>query len=244
MDQEQEKSKKSDKRWSHVLASFMGGVLGGLLVALGSQYLLLDQELMTTATVSIDTTQFRAGSGSVEENFNLQPARTFKFASGDETVGGFVHLQVSPDPSGTIHGMDWRRYSSVKFFAMASTQGFVVTEVNLFVGPDYVQYTFHGKGSLVLGTRWQEFTIPLSGFALAPWEPRTGKNSSIDLGNVTAFGLDEKTSSTPLVGYIWLDDVRLVDHDGKQTLLSNCSQFTFQFQGHEVRWVASGRRYS
>ncbi len=241
---------KGEKHWSEVWVGFLAGVLGGILTWFATDFLALKQELVTTTSRAVDTTEFRQGPGSLAWDFALQPERRYIFSS-TETVGSFVHFEVGGDRTGSINGVDFRDYYAVKFFAKASKEGLEVKEVNLFLGPDFVQYIFEGNRPLVLETRWREFTIALSGFVLAPWEAKyrghlaakTRKNGVIDLSNVTAFGFDQKTSSRKLVGRIWLDYFRLLDQKGTETLLSAADGLEFNYQGHRLTWVAGARRY-
>ena len=174
-------------------------------------YLFINQPLVTTAGIAIDKTESSQGSGSVAWHFRLQSPRKFSLLPS-ETVGGFVHLQVRANRSGFIHGMNWQNYGAVDFFAKASAAVLPVTTVNLFVGPDFEQYTLRGNRHLVLGTTWREYTVPLSSFVLAPWEAKSRSNAAPNLSNVTAFGLDDKTSTT-LSGQIWVDYFRLANPD-------------------------------
>lgn len=216
--------------------------VAAVIAALAGDYFYVNQPFITTASISIDTMQSRQGTGSVAWDFVLQPARRFSF-TGSNTVGGFVHFEVRPDINGNINGVDWRKYYAVTFYAMTSVAALPITEINLFVGPDFTQYMFRSERPLVLGTTWSEFTIPLSSFFLAPWEARTSSNSLPNLSDVTAFGLDEKTSSNTLSGRIWVDFFRLVSRNGRETLLSDCDHLQFKFQGRELEWVVGGRQY-
>jgi hypothetical protein len=216
-------------------------IVAAIIAALAADYFYVNQPLITTAGISIDTAQSRQGTGSVAWDFVLQPAHRFSLI-GSKTVGGFVHFEVRPDANGRINGVDWRNYYAVKFFAMTSVESLPITEINLFVGLNYTEYTFRSNRPLVLDTRWRGFTIPLSGFFLASWD--AGTNSSVpDLSDVTAFGLDEKTSSNTLTGRIWVDYFRLIDRNGKETLLSDCDHLQFKFQGRELEWIVGGRQY-
>jgi hypothetical protein len=241
MGQEQEEVKKRQSHRSRAFAAPLTALFSAIIVTLVGDYLYINQPLVTNASISIDTTESRQGPGSVAWDFTLQPARRFSLVPS-ETVGAFAHFQVRADRSGSIHGMDWRNYRAIDFFAEASVATLPVTTINLFVGPDFIQYTFHSNRPLVLGTVWREFTLPLSRFVLAPWEAKTSKDRVPDLNDVTAFGLDEKTK-TALAGRIWLDYFRLVNRDGADILLSNCDHLEFHFQGRELRWIVGVRNY-
>jgi hypothetical protein len=240
--EEAEKRRQSRSRPVWRAFKVIGTIITTIIAALAVDYFYVNQPLSYGANISIDTTQVRQGTGSVAWEFVLQPERRFSLIPG-KTVGGFVHLQVLPDRKALIHGMDWRNYYAVDFFAMASVESLPITEINLFVGPAFTQYMFRFDTPLVLGTRWREFTIPLSRFFLAPWEVRTSNNSGPDLSDVTAFGLDEKTSSNALSGHIWVDYFRLTSPSGKEILLSDCDHQQFKFQGLELEWIVGARLY-
>lgn len=225
-------------RWVGGLGALLGVVIGGVATSLVWSEIAVNQGLIDTASVENDTVQFRTGSASLVWSFDLQPNKHWAW-SPTRTVDAFLHLEVRGTPSGRISGLDWRKYYAVRFFAEASTDGLGVSEINLFAGSKFTQYMFHGNSRFT--TAWQEFTVPLRAFVLAPWEGRAARIGAPALGNVTAFGLDENTSSGRNVGRIWLDDVRLVDASGRETLLSDCAQRRFKFEGQRLFWIADAR---
>jgi hypothetical protein len=237
---QEEEEKRQPRRW-RVLVTSLVALSSAIIVTIVGDYLYINQPLVTTGSIAIDKAESRQGPGSVAWHFTLQSPRRFSLMPS-ETVGGFVHFEVRANQSGSIHGLDWRNYNAVEFFAKASVAVLPVTTVNLFVGSDFEQYTFQGDRHLVLGTTWREYTVPLSRFALAPWETKTRKNRVPDLNDVTAFGLDEKTS-TALSGLIWVDYFRLANRNGKKTVLSNCDHLSFHFEGHKLRWIVGVRNY-
>jgi len=253
MRRSQKTIREAHRNWSAVWVSFFGffgGVLGGILTWFSTDFVALKQELVFAASRAIDTTEYRQGSGSLVWDFNLQPERRYVFSS-TETIGGFVHFEAVGDSAGVVSGADWRSYSAIRFFAKASAELLSVKEVNLFVGPDFVQYSLSQRKPLILETRWREYTIPLSEFTPAPWETRyrgdlvakTTRNGVIDLSNVTAFGFDQKTAAERLIYRVWLDYVRLIDSKGNETVLCDEDVLEFTHQGRSFRWIAGARRY-
>ena len=222
------------------LGGVVGGTIGGVATFLATSTLAINQPLIAATSVANDTIQFRTPPAALLWTFDLQPKKHWAW-SATRTVDAFVHVQVRPTSSGAPAGVDWHKYYGVRFWIQASTGRLVISEVNLFAGPRFVQYMFQGGGQIRVGTGWQEITMPFRRFALAPWEGRPTTIGPLALSDVTAFGFDEKTSSARVAARVWLDDIRLIGRDGAETLLSDGTRREFTFEGRLFTWIADTR---
>lgn len=201
-----------------------------------------DQPLDASSAATIDEQEYRQGHGSMKWEFHAEPEQVSlldRLRGRGTLVSELLHMEVFPDDTGSIAGMDLTGYKQIKFYARSSSEGLAVSEFNLFAGPDYFQYTY-GESPLLVNTKWVEYSLDLNGFNLAPWESEYRGDlipSGSPLSDVTALGFDIKAEA-PNAGTIWVDQVRLVNSDGSEITLSDCDNSTFSFQQRNLRWKA------
>lgn len=240
---------KSKINGRELLAGFLAGIVGGTLTWLVTDYLSVKQKQILSSSITVDSVESLQGKDSLRMDFALQPAKRYLF-SPTSTVGGIYHLEAQPDNDGLLRGIDLSKYDEIVFYAKASAETFTVNEFNLFVGSDYIQYTYNPGKVLVLTTKWAEYRLPFSDFKIAPWES-TYRSHLIDkrylsvpnTANITGLGFDLKTADKYLSGQFWVDYVRVRQANGIETMISDGSNASFQFMGHDLRWVASAREH-
>lgn len=216
---------------------FLGGILGGIISALMIHIIIIDQPFDVVSRIMIDSNDWMHGENSLRWEFKAQPERKYLFRP-KRLMWCYIHLEVRPNSDGNLSGIDLRKFNGLKFFARSTSESFPVTEFNLFVGPSYIQYQYV-KTPIIISTKWQEFYINLKEFVLAPWDKKYRAHlvsKEPYLSNVTAFGMDIKTRGAPVYGKIWIDYIRLVDHENKETLISDCENLTSSFQNKIIIW--------
>lgn len=238
---------KTDPR--ELVAGFLAGLLGGILTWIVTDYLSVKQEQVLLSSITVDSVESRQGKESLRWDFTLQPTRRYLFSPTD-TIGGLFHLEIQPNKEGRLIGMDFSPYDEIIFYAKASSELLLINEVNLFIGPNHIQYINSSRNDLLLSTNWTEYRLSFQDFKIAPWELKY-RSHMIDKGfintpkiaNVTGLGIDLKTDSKVLSGRIWVDFIRLRGNKGAEILLSDGSNIDFQFLKHPLRWVAGARAY-
>ena len=223
---------------------FLGGILGGVLYPLIFDMITLHQARETYSELSVDKTQFRQGIGSLRWEIAIQPKRRYLF-SNTEIIGALMHFEVIGNKRGKVQGLNFHNIKGIKFYGKASQERFHISEVNLFIGNNSIQYIFSKQNGLIVDTKWQEYFIPLAAFNLAPWLRNSNmQNKAIpDISNVTAFGFDLKTTKKPINAKIWIDYIRLIDNDGKEILFSDADKKDFFFQNKHIKWISDWREY-
>ena len=221
------------------LPSLLGGFLMGLLVPVLVQVLVstlvLNRSPIDTSKIVLDD-DAQQGARSVRWEYEAQPERRFLFGKSKLVVCS-AHFEASSEASTSAGFLDLSGTRGLKMRLRSSNEPCDISEVNLFTGPEPVQYVY--KGSPVqIGTKWTEVTLDFRDFSLAAWDRRPQRPDGPMLTKVFAFGLDMKTESEPVQGKIWIDDVRVVGHDGIERLITDCEATTTDFGNREVRWRA------
>ena len=171
--------------------------------------------------------------------------------SSTSTVGAFLHLEVTANSKGRVHGVSIDKYKELRFFAKASSEVLLLNEINLFIGPDYIQYIYSKKEALIFNTRWAEYRIALDDFDLAPWELqyrynlviKNQQSKSPNLRDITSLGFDMKTDGKPVSGRIWIDYIRLIDAEGNEEMLSDEGELEFVALNKSLAWISGAREY-
>ena len=239
-----------NSKHKEIISGFLAGLVGGILIWFVTDYLAVKQDHVALSSVTLDSSETRQGSSSLRWDFTLQPDRKYMF-SPTSTVGGLLHLEVRADSKGHIQGLDLQKYKELRFFAKASSEVLILNEINLFTGPNYIQYMYSKNEALILNTKWAEYRIDLEDFSIAPWElqyrsqlvTNNQQTSSPDLRDVTSLGFDLKTDRNTLSGRIWIDYIRLIDKDGNEEILSDEDDLKFVVSDKSLIWISAAREY-
>ncbi|MHC1760507.1 MAG: hypothetical protein AB9917_13565 [Negativicutes bacterium] len=231
--------------WSSILASILASAITSIIVFFSTSYmnnhLFAKQEYKEKSELSIDD----MGVNALKWEFIVQPERKTSMNDG-KLMGCYLHLETAFSEIGNLIETDLSKYQGIKFKARSS-QPISVTEFNLFVGEPRRQYLYKNKTSLTWGTEWNEYDIRFDELSLAPWS--TSFNSEdkalkqAELSRVTAFGWDLKTSSEPVNGTIWINNIRLIDkhQENIQTVIG--ANRVELFQGAKLFWRSGCNKY-
>ncbi len=240
---------KDKNNYKGIIAGFIAAVIVGILTWLATDFLSVKQDLVLLSLVSVDSSDARQGNKALRWDFTLQPAKKYLFSSA-HLVGGLLHLNVRPNKDGHITGLDLLKYDEIRFFAKASSEKFVLNEINLFTGPDFIQYKYSNNEALLLSTKWAEYHISLDKFLIAPWELKYRSNlidknyqREPDLKKVSSLGFDLKTKTEVLSGRIWVDYLRLINNKGEEKILSDGDSVDINVLGRPMVWLAGAREY-
>lgn len=240
------RKKKAHKELS---VAFLAGIIGGILTWFATDFMAVKQDRILLSSVAVDSNEARQGNKSLRWDFTLQPAKKYMF-SPTQLVGGLLHLEVRPDKEGNVNGLNLLKYEEIRFFVKASCEMFLLNEINLFTGPNFIQYTYSTKEAFFLNTKWSEYRISLDKFFIAPWEHQyrphlATKNhlSAPNMKEVSGLGFDLKTNDKALSGSIWVDYVRLIDKKGNEEILSDGSELNLNLFECPLIWIAGAREY-
>ncbi|MBU1853611.1 MAG: hypothetical protein KJ957_06175 [Candidatus Omnitrophica bacterium] len=234
------KRNKTSQRLVKVLYVFLGGVI----IVLVTNLVLIDKPFEANSIIVIDSTDWRHGKNSLKWDFKIQSERKYLFNRGI-LMGCFAHLEVCPDSEGNLQGIDLRKFKGLKFFIKGSSEFLSVNEFNLFMGPNYIQYRYV-KAPIAISTKWQEVYIDFKDFILASWDKKYRGDlvpKEPYLSDITAFGLDIKARFLCRYGKIWIDYIRIVGYDNKETLITDCEDMASLFLEKTVRWKSDWREY-
>jgi len=238
-----------NSNYKGIVAGFVAGIIGGIFTWLATDFISVKQNLVLLSSVSIDSNDTRQGNSALRWDFRLQPAKKYLFSPA-HTIGGLLHLRIRPDNDGHISELDLLKYKEIRFFAKASSEIFILNEINLFTGPDFIQYRYSNNETFLLSTKWAEYHISLNKFAIAPWELKyrshlIDKNflGEPNLRKVSSLGFDLKTEADALSGRIWIDYLRLVNKEGNEEILADGNSLNVKVQGHPMVWLAGAQQY-
>lgn len=232
-----------------LIIAFFAGIMGGIITWLVTDILSVKQNRVLFSELVIDSNEARQGMNSLRWSFLLRPEKKYMFSS-TSMVGGYLHLEVRPDKKGNVPGLNLSNYSEIRFFAKASSETFLLNEINLFTGKNYIQYIYAMKDKLLFNTKWAEYRIPLLKFMIAPWERQyryhlINKNymNMPNMKNISGLGFDLKTTGKPLSGFIWIDYVRLINKNGDEVVLSDGDSTSFIFLERQLVWVTGANEF-
>ena len=229
------------------LVGFVTGLLLGLLPSLILGFIVVDQSSVMESAVEIVSTDSRQGDRSLKWMFQVGAGKKYIWQRATPALA-LLHLECGYDQTGRIQSIDLRRFKGIRFYASSSSEGLAVTEFNLFVGPEMVQYRY-AQPPVRISTLWREYYIDFDGLQLAPWANReTEPPNRVDLCCVSAMGFDMKTISSPSSGSILLDYVRLVGWDGSEVVLDDFERpdpffVPIAFQGAKLRWKTAAQTF-